>query len=143
MFNQEKSILQEYLSSKKFKHSSQREKVLEVFLSEEKHLTAEELYNIVKEKFPQIGFATVYRTLKLLCNCGLSRELHFKDDPARYEHLYGHEHHEHLICIKCGKFIEVINPEIEKLQERLFRTHGFIPQGHRMELYGICRKCNK
>jgi Fe2+/Zn2+ uptake regulation proteins len=137
----EKTVFEEYLSEKNLKHSSQREQILGVFLSVEKHLTAEELYKIVREKYPNIGYVTVYRTLKLLCEAGLCRELHFEDGTARYEHLYGHQHHDHLICTNCGQFIEVIDPEIEKLQEKLFKAHGFIPVGHRMDLYGICSKC--
>ena len=98
---------------------------------------------MVKKLYPSIGFATVYRTLKLLCEAGLCRELKFEDGITRYEHLYGHQHHDHLVCTRCGKFIEIIEPEIEKLQEKLFKKHKFLPQRHRMELYGICKKCRK
>ena len=136
----EKTIFEEFLVEKNLKHSNQREQILDVFLDVEKHLTAEELHKIVREKYPNIGYVTVYRTLKLLCEAGLCRELHFEDGTARYEHLYGHQHHDHLICTKCGQFIAVVDPEIERLQNKLFRTHGFIPGDHRMELYGICDK---
>lgn len=139
----EETVFEGFLGRKGLKHSRPRNEILEAFLNTEKHLTAEELYRLVKEKDSAIGFVTVYRTLKLICESGLGRELRFKDRTARYEHLYGHQHHDHLICTRCGQFIEVVDPEIERLQERLFKEQGFIPEGHRMELYGICKKCRE
>ncbi len=139
----EKRLFQNFLLENRFKRSVQRKELLDIFLNTNKHLTAEELYRIAKKKNPSIGFATVYRTLKLLCASGLCRELKLDDGITRYEHLYGHGHHDHLICTKCGSFVEVFDPEIEKLQEKLSKVHGFIPQKHRMELYGICSKCQK
>jgi Fur family ferric uptake transcriptional regulator len=106
-------------------------------------LTAEEIYLAVKKKHPGIGYATVYRTLKLLCEAGICRELTCEDGIKRYEYQSQDEHHDHLICTKCGIFVEVVDPEIEKLQERLFKSNGFYPERHRMELYGICKKCSK
>ena len=142
MSNREESkIFEEYLTGKKLKHSKQRNEILDEFLSIDKHLTVDELYRIVQKRNPSIGYATIYRTLKLLCGSGLCRELKFEDGTTRYEHLYGHQHHDHLICTKCGKLVEVIDPEIEQLQEKLFKKHGFHPLKHRMELYGLCKKC--
>ena len=142
-FNKETRMLEDYLAAKNLKYSRQREEILDIFLSLDRHLTASELYNIVQKKYPRLGFATIYRTLKLLCECGLCRELKLEDGTTRYEHLYGHRHHDHLICTKCGRFTEVVDPDIERLQEKLFRRHGFYPQRHRLELYGICRNCKK
>lgn len=139
----EEKIFEGYLATKNLKHSEQRRGIMHSFLNTDKHLTADELYNIVKKKYPTVGQATIYRTLKLLCECGLCHELKFEDGVARYEHLYGHQHHDHLICTKCGRFVEVVDPEIELLQERLAKQHGFYPERHRMELYGTCKKCKK
>lgn len=136
-------IFKKYLSKKNLKYSEQRIIILEVFLATEKHLTAEELYELVRKKQPSIGYATIYRTLKLLCECGISRELKFNDGLSRYEHLYGHKHHDHLICMKCGKYTEVLNKEIEKLQEKLAREEGFKAMKHKLEIYGLCKSCNK
>ena len=143
MKNKEKEVFTNYLSVNKFRQSEQRNRILDIFLGIDQHLTAEELYLAAKRKCPSVGFATVYRTLKLLCASGVCRKLKPEDGPARYEHLYGHRHHYHLICTKCGSFKEVFDPEIEKLQERLSRAYGFLTQRHRMELYGTCRKCQK
>lgn len=137
----EKEIFERYIQAKALKHSEQRERITELFLGIDKHLTLDELYEIVRKKYPRIGYATIYRTMKLLCNSGLCRELKFEDGQTRYEHLYGHQHHDHLICTRCGKLVEIIDPEIERLQDRLFEQHDFHPQRHRLELYGVCKKC--
>lgn len=139
----EVEVFREYLRKKKLKSSEQREQILETFLEIEEHLTVEDLYSKVKKKNPSIGFATIYRTMKLLCDCGLCRELNMEDGRAKYEHLYKHGHHDHMICTGCGKMIEIIDPEIEALQEKIARKKGFIISRHRMQIYGICSMCRK
>ncbi len=139
----EEKIFEDFLNRQSLKHSQQRKEIMDIFLGIDKHLTADELYRSVKKKNPSLGFATVYRTLKLLCQCGLCRELKFEDGTTRYEHLYGHQHHDHLICTQCGKSVEIVEPEIEQLQGKLIKRYGFYPQRHRMELYGICKKCKR
>lgn len=142
-FRVEQQIFNDFVKGKGLKQSDQRQEILMTFLKTEKHLTADELYTLVKRKNPQIGFATIYRTLKLLCESGLCRELKLEDGSVRYEHLYGHDHHDHLICVKCGKFIEVVDSEIEKLQERLAAKEDFTLQGHKLLMYGICKECKR
>ncbi|MEK6528311.1 MAG: transcriptional repressor [Nitrospirota bacterium] len=139
----EEKIFEDHLLTKNLKHSEQRKGILFLFLSIDKHLTANELYRVAQEKYSSIGYATIYRTLKLLCECGLCRELKLEDGTTRYEHLYGHQHHDHLICTKCGRFVEVVDPEIERLQEKLAKQHGFHSERHRMELYGVCKRCKR
>ena len=142
-WEKEKKIFNSYLVTQDLKHSEQREEILDIFLNNEKHLTANELYGIVRNKYPSVGYATIYRTLKLFCECGLCREFKLDDGTTRYEHLYKHKHHDHLICTKCGRFVEVVDSDIERLQEKLFKQYDFYPQRHRMELYGICKKCKR
>ena len=115
--------------------------MLWTFLKTEKHLTADELHRLIQKRVPSIGIATVYRTLKLLKECGLSREIRLDDGVTRYEHLYNHEHHDHLICSECGRLVEVFDPEIEKLQEKLAKKHNFKISSHKLEIYGLCSKC--
>lgn len=138
-----KKVFEEFLSSKGLKESSQRFKILEIFLNTERHLSADELYRLVREKHPEIGFTTVYRSLKLFTDSGLAREVDFADGRVRYEHNFAHKHHDHLVCIKCGSFFEVVDPKIEKLQDALTRKEGFIPIKHKLDIFGICRKCRK
>lgn len=137
----EKQIFNQYIKEKNLKHSEQRENILDVFLSIEKHLTTEELYQEVKKIYPKISFTTVYRTMKLLKECGLCRELCFDDGISRYEHSYNHKHHDHLICTKCGRCIEIFESKIENLQNEIFKKNNFLSEGHKMELYGVCPDC--
>jgi len=136
-------IFEKYLLTKNLKLTQQRKEVLRFFLKSERHLSVEELYDIIKKKNPTIGHTTVFRTLKLLCDADIAREVNFADKIIRYEHKYGHEHHDHLICLKCGKFVEAMDPKIEELQIKLCEQFGFIPIKHRMEIFGLCQKCNK
>ena len=105
------------------RHSSQREEVLRTLWQSEKHLSAEELYNEVKEN---IGIATVYRSLNLFTECGLCNEIYFNNETTRYEISYGKKHHDHLICEKCGKYIEVRNDKIEEIQEKIAKDNNFL-----------------
>ena len=131
----------DFLRKKKLKLTKQREEVLSVFLNTDRHLSVEDLYNIVKKKDPSIGQVTVFRTLKLLSEADIAKEVNFGDKKIRYEHKYGHQHHDHLICTECGRFIEAVDPEIEKLQNSLCRKFGFTPKNHRMQIFGLCKKC--
>jgi len=139
--NKELGIFIDFLQSKHLKLTSQREEILNYFLKTDRHLTVEDLYDVVKKKDPNIGQATVFRTLKLLREAGLANEVDFGDKKVRYEHKYGREHHGHLICLNCGESIEIIYPEIEKLQNALCRKFKFSPQRHKMEIFGICKDC--
>ncbi len=139
--SKEEDILYEYLKNKDLKLTGQRKIILDAFLGIESHITAEELYGIIKKNNPEIGVATVYRTLKILCEAGLANEVKFGDQVAHYEHLFDHEHHDHLICIQCGKYTEVCDPDIEELQQKLADQNHFKLLRHRMELYGICADC--
>ncbi len=137
----EVQIFADYVRRKNLKRTGQREAILKIFLKSEKHLTADELYQLVKKELPGVGSATIYRTIKHFCESGLCRELKCDDGKARYEHLYGRSHHDHLICTKCGRFIEVVDSGIEKLQEELARREGFVLIRHKLELYGVCKNC--
>jgi Fur family ferric uptake transcriptional regulator len=139
----ELEILEKYIEEKALRYTPQREEILKAFLSVERHLSAEELYGIVKKKSPGIGYVTVYRALKLFSEAGLCNEVDFGDGIARFEHLYGHEHHDHLICTRCGKYEEVLDPEIERLQEELAKERGFISLKHKLQIFGTCFKCSK
>jgi Fur family ferric uptake transcriptional regulator len=136
-------VLEKILLARGLRHSAPRAVITQELLKLEGHLTAEELHRRIQRRHPRIGLATVYRTLRLLSENGLCRELRLEDGTARFEPGQAEEHHDHLICTRCGCMLEVVDPEIERLQDKLFRKHGFSPQRHHMELYGICRKCRK
>ena len=133
--------LSEYLAGQGLKSTRQRDVVLNVFVSAGRHLSAEELYLLVKKSHPRTGYATVYRTLKLLAHAGLAEERRFEDGFTRYEYRATDGHHDHLICTKCGRIIEFENERIEQLQQDVARKNRFQVQSHKLELYGLCSDC--
>jgi Fur family ferric uptake transcriptional regulator len=139
----EYDLFNHYLKDHHLKLTSQRALILETFLNHPGHISAEELYQKARQKQAHVGFATVYRTLKHMTQCGLARELDFGDDRIKYEREFEREHHDHLICTGCGTYVEFLNPQIEALQELVGRKHGFKITSHRMQLYGLCQKCQK
>ncbi len=136
-------IFAEFVKSKNLRHTPQRGKILDVFLATEKHVSVDDLYKLVKRQYPNIGYTTVYRTMKLFSESGLCEEIDFGDGRERFEHKYGHEHHDHLICVKCGRFIEVSSPEIEKIQEMMAKKYSFATTRHKLDIFGVCNGCLK
>ncbi|WP_319763312.1 Fur family transcriptional regulator [Maridesulfovibrio sp.] len=136
-------IFTEYLTRQRLKMTPQRRTILDVFLAEEGHISSEELYNLVRDEDSSIGQATVYRTLKLLADSGIAKSVDFNDGVIRYEHKYGHEHHDHLVCEHCGKTIEAVDNKIEHLQEELAGKYGFKLTHHEMYLFGVCKECQE
>ena len=134
----EQQALARYLEDHNLKHTKQREAILDVFLSVKGHITSEDLYQSVRADHPNIGYTTVYRTMKLLCDAGLAQEIAF-DGVTRYE--IANEHHDHLICMRCGKIIEFECEMIESAQSKIARHYGFRVLRHRHELYGHCSDC--
>jgi Fur family ferric uptake transcriptional regulator len=135
----ERKALADYLDHHHLKHTKQREAILEAFLSAKGHITSEQLYQRVRERHANIGYTTVYRTMRILCDAGLASERHFDDGVTRYE--VEHEHHDHLVCVRCGKIVEFECSMIESAQERIVKEYGFRLLRHRHELYGHCPKC--
>ncbi|HXG91891.1 MAG TPA: transcriptional repressor [Blastocatellia bacterium] len=143
MEREEKQLFHEHLKRARLKRTSQRDLILDVFLDIEGHVSSEDLYSIIKSKDPTVGFTTVYRTLKLLKECGLARELEFHDGRTLYEHEYKHNHHDHLICTECGALIEFYSEEIEKIQDQITRRYHFKPLHHSHRIFGTCANCQK
>jgi Fur family transcriptional regulator, ferric uptake regulator len=138
-----KKIFQEFIAAKGLKSTRQRDLILDAFLSSDRHISIEELYLKLRAKHPSIGYATVYRTLKLFAESGIARETHFGDGQTRYEHLLEGEHHDHLVCTRCGAIVEFENEAIEQLQSAVAQQHGFHIENHKLELYGACANCQK
>jgi len=136
-------VFADYLARENLKMTPQRRLILDTMLKQKDHVSAEELYTRVKKKDSSVGQATVYRTLKLLNDAGLVEPLDFADGVTRYETCYGKKHHDHLICERCGKNIEIIDDIIEKRQDELADEHGFKLVRHKMYLYGVCPDCSK
>jgi len=135
----QRDLLARYLEEHNLKQTKQRDVILEAFLIAEGHVTSDEVYQSVREDHPNIGYTTVYRTMKLFADAGLAQERHFDDGVTRYE--IETEHHDHLVCLRCGKIIEFECEEIELAQAEIAKKHGFTVVRHRHELYGRCVAC--
>lgn len=130
--------LRSYLSTRGLKFTFQRQLVTEVFYDVEDgshHPTVDELYQRVRVRDKRIGYATVYRTLKLLTAAGLAHPHRLGDNQTRYE-AHSDDHHDHLICTRCGAILEFEDHEIERLQEEIAAKLGFALTNHQMVLYG-------
>lgn len=130
-----------FLRTKNLKHSKPRSDILDVFLSSEGHLSAQELYDQVKLKNPRVGFATVYRTLKLLEESGLARSLDYGDGTQRYEP--DRFQHHHIICTACNRTIEFLSPELEALLQDVQKSHDYLPQRHAVRILSMCEDCTQ
>ena len=133
----------QYIVNKGLKNTKQRNQVLSIFLATEKHLTVQGLYDLVRKKHKEIGYATVARTVKLMCESDVCRQVDFGDGSLRYEHKYGCEHHDHLICLKCGKFKEIYSSKLEKIQDELVKKYGYVQEKHKLDIFGLCPECAK
>ncbi|AXI09402.1 transcriptional repressor [Oceanobacillus zhaokaii] len=136
--------IKKQLHSESYKLTPQREATLRVLLErEEDHLSAEDVYLLVKEKSPEIGLATVYRTLELLYELKIVDKINFGDGVSRYDlRKEGAKHfHHHLVCIECGSVEEIVNDLLEDVEKIVQSEWGFQVQDHRLTFHGICKQC--
>ena len=129
----------EYLRTKSLNTTSQREAIVDAFLHSAKHVSIDDLLAQVRKKHKRVGYATVYRTLRLLVESGLASARQFEDGQTRYE--VASAHHDHLICVKCSLILEFDDDAIEDAQEKVARSlGGFTVLRHKHELYALCPK---
>ena len=133
---------EDYVRRHGLKSTQQRDVIVEQFLKSQGHISIEDLLAKVRKRHPRVGYATVYRTLKLLADCGIAAARQFGDGQTRYEVMGDeHRHHDHLICTQCGLILEFENDTIEQLQDEMAdRLGGFKLVRHKLELYGLCPK---
>ena len=143
MIREAEEILHLHLKRVGLKHTAQRDTILGTFLETREHLSTDELHRLVKRKDAKIGFTTVYRTLKLLAECGLASEVAFHDGIARYEHQYNRRSHHHMVCTSCGASVEFFSPEVDRLEEEIGRKHHYETTRHTFQIYGLCEACRK
>lgn len=136
--------LKENLKSKGYKLTPQRRAVVDIIIENEgKHLTAEELYDLVKVDCPEIGLATIYRTILLLEEMGIVSRLDLGDGCSRYELVHDEENHQHhhLVCTNCGKVMEVEGDLLEELEHNIEKKYKFQIKNHSVKFYGFCSDC--
>ncbi len=130
----------DYLKRENLKFTPQREEILNEILKTKGHFEVEDIVYSLKNKKKNVSRATVYRTLSILKDMGLVSEVIKYKNKTIYE-LGLTKHHDHLICVDCGKIIEFFNSKLEKLQDQVCKDYSFFPMSHRLEIYGLCKDC--
>ncbi|MFH0943728.1 MAG: Fur family transcriptional regulator [Planctomycetota bacterium] len=136
-------LFDEFIRSSKLKHTAQRMKIVKRAFAMRKHFSAEDLYHILRREKTDVSKATVYRTLKLLVEANFLDALEIGSRQAKfYEPVHGREHHDHMICLKCGQIVEFIDRTIESLQQKAASNSKFRVLSHSLKLFGLCATCN-
>lgn len=133
----------DFLIKKNLRYTSQRQHILDVFMSTERHVTTEDLYMLVRKKYNGIGYATVFRTMKLLMQSGVCRGVDFGDAAQRYEYRHDNGHHDHLVCLNCGRFVEIFDAKLEELQRHIVKKHDYMQEYHKLDIFGLCPQCKR
>ncbi|MFT6817921.1 MAG: Fur family ferric uptake transcriptional regulator [Myxococcota bacterium] len=131
-----------FLSGEGLKVTRQRQAIAEAFYGSGGHLSLQDLLDLARKAEPSIGYATVYRTMKLLADGGLATEHQFADGHARFEPAEEGEHHDHLICLTCGHILEFESDAIEQAQDRIAADYQMKVKSHRHEIYAECLRTN-
>jgi len=132
-----------FLRERSLPVTTQREQVAEALFAAGGHLSVEDVEKQLRGRDVHVGKATIYRTLDLLADSGMIVERDFGEGFRRYEHVPGHPHHEHLICLRCGKVVEFQNDRLERMKALIADEYGFQHSHHRLEIYGVCRDCQQ
>jgi Fur family ferric uptake transcriptional regulator len=143
MVREAQEILHRHLKRVGLKQTAQRDTILRTFLETRDHLSTDELHRLVQKKDQGIGYTTVYRTLKLLTECGLASEVAFHDGIARYEHQYNRRSHHHMVCTECGSSVEFFSQEVDHLEQDIGRKYRYLTTRHTFQIYGVCEDCRK
>jgi Fur family ferric uptake transcriptional regulator len=139
-----RKAFEQFLRTRALKLTHQRQRIFERAFATHEHFTAERLYTWLQdEEGPRVSRATVYRTLSLLVEGGFLESLDTGKGELHYEHVLGHAHHDHMVCLECGRIEEFVDERIEQLQLEAARSHGFQMVEHDLKLIGYCRSCVK
>lgn len=139
----ELALLREHIQRRGLRDTAQREEVFRALSAAGHHQSSDELYQLLRRQGVSVGRATVFRTLKLLEECGLVAKVTFADGTQKFEPAHGRPHHDHMICLDCGTALEFHSEDIEAIQEREAKKRGFTVLWHRHELMGRCRDCQR
>lgn len=139
-----KSRYDNFILTNRLKSSKRRNLIFNHITQIQGHFTADEIYQALFKIDPEIGIATVYRTIRLLVDCGVLMEHRFGEKKGFFEVIdMNSKHHDHLICIACGKIIEFESDIINDDKQRIAKRHQFQIKSHKLEIYGVCSECQK
>lgn len=133
--------LNSYIKERGLKNTPERKRVIEAAKSIKGHFDTERLFSAAQKLNKSVSRASVYRTVPLLVKAGVLHEGMMKDGKTMYEYSDDYHHHDHMLCVRCGAIFEFEDDEIEALQERVSKKHGFKMTGHGLVIKGICSRC--
>jgi len=133
-------VFKNFLVKTGLKYTSQRKEIVDRVFDIHHHFEIEELITVLRNSNIKIARATVYSTIKLLMEVDLVKKIRLNNNEVVYEHVFGHEHHDHLICLDCNHVIETHDDEIEMLQDKLCSKHGFQLSSHVHTMYVKCNQ---
>jgi Fur family ferric uptake transcriptional regulator len=136
-------VLQEYIRQRSLRRTPERERILQEIFEIHGHFDVDELHLRLRQRGSKVSKASIYRALPLFIDCGLVREVDFRDGHWHYEHIYGHAHHSHLRCLGCGQVLEFEEPRLQHLEEHLARKYGYRIKGHQLQVHGYCATCRE
>ena len=139
----EEKMFREFIAGQGLKCTPERQLILREVFSIHQHFEADDIADGLRRRGMRVSRASIYRTLPLLVESGLLREVHSSEKHSHYEHVFGHKHHDHMICTRCGRTIEFTDERIEGLQNRVCERHGFLSTAHTLEIVGICKECRE
>ena len=131
----------EFVREKKLRNTPEREVIIQEVFANHDHFDADDLFLRLRSKKKRVSKASIYRTIPLLVESGLIKEVFFEGGHLHYEHIYGHKHHCHLRCICCGMILEFVEDEVFEIQNKIGVKNGFEATGHRLEIFGYCPQC--
>lgn len=130
-----------FLRDRSIKFTVPRRQVLDAVLQISEHFEAEQLLFALRQQGHRVAKATIYRTLPLLVDCGILKQVRFDVKPAHYECCFGETAHDHMVCRRCGRIIETSSDDVVELRQRLAARHGFHAVSHRFQISGLCSEC--
>ena len=136
-------LFRSFIAKKELRNTPEREEIIKEIFSVNDHFDVDELYLRLRQKGSKVSKASIYRNIPLIMECGLIREVWHENGHMHYEPIYGNSHHCHLRCLKCGKVIEFVEEELNKLEKRLGKTYNFKIIDHRLDITGYCSSCKK
>lgn len=135
------NVFREFLRDRGLKYTGERQHILQAVMRSTEHFEAEQLLLDMRQASRKVGKATVYRTLKLLVECGIVKEVHFSNKQVHYEHTYGQDPHDHMVCRRCGRIIEFDAADVVRLRAVLAAPMNFHVLSHRFQIIGLCQTC--
>lgn len=135
------NVFREYLRDRGLKYTTERQELLRAVMQNDEHFEADQILMQLHQAGSRVAKATIYRTLPLLVSCGIVKAVQFSNDRVHYEHTYGQDPHDHMVCRRCGRIIEFDSGDVDRLRTLLAARHGFYAVSHRLQIQGLCQQC--